>query len=274
MGNSGTVSSGYTEPNSILFIAPMIEWIGTTPTGSAIANVVIEGGSAIEWISPRFTGVGALDKPIFLINQTGTAQTSEMSFSNLITIGDPAHTTVFDIDEVSTLTFSGRNVIVGALVAFKVNGTNVGIKGDLDNSMFNNVATPFTFSGGASMSSTIMYEYTERFFQAKAYGYVQRVQEFGESGVRFYQNTNGSLEWGDGTGYSSDVQLNRATTGLLSVETNQMIRAPGGLITKVKAGTPTDADTVYDTDGTMIVDTSASKLWIRISGTWKSVTLT
>lgn len=43
----------------------------------------------------------------------------------------------------------------------------------------------------------------------------------------------------------------------------------------MKAGTPTDADVVNGAqDGDMIGDSSATKLWIRIAGTWRFVTLT
>lgn len=37
-----------------------------------------------------------------------------------------------------------------------------------------------------------------------------------------------------------------------------------------KAGTPTDADVPGGaTDGDTIIDTTASKIWVRIGGTWK-----
>lgn len=42
-----------------------------------------------------------------------------------------------------------------------------------------------------------------------------------------------------------------------------------------KAGTPNDADIADGAaDGDAIVDTSASKLWIRVNGTWKATALT
>ena len=48
-----------------------------------------------------------------------------------------------------------------------------------------------------------------------------------------------------------------------------------GVATIVKAGTFTDADfRATPSSGTMAVDTTASKLWIRFGSTWKSVTLT
>lgn len=38
-----------------------------------------------------------------------------------------------------------------------------------------------------------------------------------------------------------------------------------------KAGTPTDADVPGGaTDGDTIIDTTASKIWVRIGGTWKA----
>ena len=40
---------------------------------------------------------------------------------------------------------------------------------------------------------------------------------------------------------------------------------------QTKAGTPTDADVVGGaSDGDIIIDTTASKIWVRIGGVWKS----
>jgi hypothetical protein len=45
---------------------------------------------------------------------------------------------------------------------------------------------------------------------------------------------------------------------------------PSALNVQVKAGTPTDADIAGGAaDGDMIIDTTASKIWVRIGGTWK-----
>jgi len=43
----------------------------------------------------------------------------------------------------------------------------------------------------------------------------------------------------------------------------------GSVANRTKAGTPTDADVNTPTDGMMIIDTTASKIWVRIGGTWK-----
>ena len=43
----------------------------------------------------------------------------------------------------------------------------------------------------------------------------------------------------------------------------------GSVANRTKAGTPVDADVNAPTDGMLIVDTTASKIWIRIGGTWK-----
>jgi hypothetical protein len=45
-----------------------------------------------------------------------------------------------------------------------------------------------------------------------------------------------------------------------------------GLATRVKAGAPVDADwAVAPPDGTIVGDSTNSKVWIRLSGTWKGV---
>jgi len=43
------------------------------------------------------------------------------------------------------------------------------------------------------------------------------------------------------------------------------------LISKVKAGTPVDADVTNPADGMMVMDSTANKIWVRLGGTWKGV---
>jgi hypothetical protein len=45
----------------------------------------------------------------------------------------------------------------------------------------------------------------------------------------------------------------------------------GSVAVKVKAGTPTDADTFNPVDGMMILDSTANKIWVRLGGLWKGV---
>jgi len=43
------------------------------------------------------------------------------------------------------------------------------------------------------------------------------------------------------------------------------------VVNKVKAGTPVDADVVVPTDGMMVLDSTANKIWVRLGGVWKGV---
>lgn len=49
------------------------------------------------------------------------------------------------------------------------------------------------------------------------------------------------------------------------------VEATGGIVTKVKAGTPSDADLVAPQNGAIIVDSVGSKIWVRIGGAWVGV---
>ncbi len=63
-----------------------------------------------------------------------------------------------------------------------------------------------------------------------------------------------------------------AGTVLADVRYDGVIEATAGLTTKVKAGTPSDADfTSAPASGTVVIDTSASKIWVRVGSTWKFV---
>ncbi len=59
-----------------------------------------------------------------------------------------------------------------------------------------------------------------------------------------------------------------------TIDVFEQLQAVDGLATKVKAGTISDADfAVTPVDGTLAVDTIDNRLYVRIGGAWKSVTL-
>lgn len=85
-------------------------------------------------------------------------------------------------------------------------------------------------------------------------------------------STGGKLEWGDGTN-ALDTNLYRSAAGRLT--TDHLFSATTlGLATKVKAGAPVDADwAAAPPDGTIVVDSTGSKIWARVGGAWKSVAI-
>ena len=46
------------------------------------------------------------------------------------------------------------------------------------------------------------------------------------------------------------------------------------LVSRVKAGTPSDSDFDNPVDGLMVVDSSGTKIWVRVGGAWKYASLT
>lgn len=58
------------------------------------------------------------------------------------------------------------------------------------------------------------------------------------------------------------------------IQSGDALSCPDGVATKTKAGAPTDADFTTPVDGLLAVDTTNSKLYIRIGGVWKAITLT
>lgn len=84
------------------------------------------------------------------------------------------------------------------------------------------------------------------------------------------------IRWGPATGditASPDTNLYRSAANVL--KTDDTFHAVLGVATFVKAGTPSDADwAVAPPVGTLVVDTSASKLWARTAAaTWKGVVI-
>lgn len=69
----------------------------------------------------------------------------------------------------------------------------------------------------------------------------------------------------------ADVNIYRLAAARLA--TDHLLQAVTlGLATKVKAGTPVDADwAAAPPDGTVVGDSTGSKIWIRLGGIWKGV---
>jgi hypothetical protein len=63
-----------------------------------------------------------------------------------------------------------------------------------------------------------------------------------------------------------------ATSAVIGARSEALHQFAGGLAAKVKAGTPSDADfPAAPPDGTIVPDSSGSKIWVRLGGTWKGV---
>jgi hypothetical protein len=94
----------------------------------------------------------------------------------------------------------------------------------------------------------------------------------GESQNRWYIQADGQMFWGDGTN-PQDTTLYRGAADRL--KTDDLIDASTlALATKVKAGTPVDADwTVAPPNGTIVADSTGNKLWVRVGGIWKGATI-
>jgi hypothetical protein len=87
--------------------------------------------------------------------------------------------------------------------------------------------------------------------------------------LRFYVRADGQQSWGPGN-TAPDVNLYRNAADRL--KTDDLFDATGlAVATKVKAGTPVDADwAAAPPDGTIVADSTALKLWFRTGGVWQS----
>jgi hypothetical protein len=86
----------------------------------------------------------------------------------------------------------------------------------------------------------------------------------------------GSYGFNSGSGVGSqDVAVTRGAAGSLKITDGASgdgsLIAAKGIATAVKAGTPSDADVTNPVSGMLVVDTTASKIWVRVGSTWKSV---
>lgn len=70
---------------------------------------------------------------------------------------------------------------------------------------------------------------------------------------------------------NQSVTINGALTVTGPTLSALNIIAAGAMVNRTKAGTPVDGDVTGAADGMVVVDTTASKIWVRIGGTWKGV---
>jgi hypothetical protein len=85
---------------------------------------------------------------------------------------------------------------------------------------------------------------------------------------RFRLDGTGVIEWGDGTSVN-DTNLYRA--GASQLKTDDQFIAGDGITTRVVAGAVSDGSfTVTPGSGTIAIDTTNFKIYVRMGSTWKS----
>lgn len=77
-------------------------------------------------------------------------------------------------------------------------------------------------------------------------------------------STTGIILGGDSV---ATLYRNAAST----IKTDGNIVTVGAVGTKVKAGTPADADVTTPVDGMIVADSTGNKIWVRLGGVWKGV---
>jgi hypothetical protein len=225
IGTSGTVSSDYTEPTAITFIAPMLEWIGVSATSDAVATVVIEGAARCAFINGIVTGALGLSsaRPAIKMSVVAPAVESTLNLIGTNVFGNVSYTTAFTMANYSRVFFSGHNSITNCLVGFAVTGASAFIHGSQPELI--SVTTNYTFAGGAYQSTTRYNEqyYEQRFLAYAAADRIFAVQNPGEAGFRRMDTADGALGWGDGSGFSPDTNLYRSGADVLKTDDKLMV---------------------------------------------------
>jgi hypothetical protein len=86
---------------------------------------------------------------------------------------------------------------------------------------------------------------------------------------RFIVRASGVQEWGDGSA-ARDVNEYRAAANVL--KTDDQFRAVDGITTKIVAGVVSDGSfTATPESGTIAIDTTNSRIYVRVGSTWKFV---
>ncbi len=112
------------------------------------------------------------------------------------------------------------------------------------------------------------------------YGKALLVRQPLEANGRFWiWGTDGQMNWGDGTQINGDVRMRRSAPSTVAIEDasggKAILSVPGGPSIATKAGIPVDSDwPVTPPDGTVCLDTTDRRLYVRCGGVWRYVALT
>lgn len=105
-----------------------------------------------------------------------------------------------------------------------------------------------------------------------SYAYALRSAQ-ADANPRFAVRGDGTMEWGAGGAAATDIVMSRNSANQLQV--GQQLYVVDGVATKVKAGTISDADfAVVPANGTIAIDSSTSRLYVRYGGAWHYAALT
>lgn len=226
-------------------------------------------------------GTGTLGEfPLLhMARKGGTEAVAQASFQNFIFTGSNSYHTAVEFDGSGgsvrlDMGDPNNSSFTGAKVGMRVqSGSGSRVTGSLPT--LNSVTTPTSFVSG-SLNSMFLDFRTGVQQAVTNYATTDRVEYnviSGESGMRFVRYANGKLGWKfDGSSFTEDVDLYPSAADVL--KTDDQFYAAGGLTTSTKAGAPSDADTALDQDGTMILDTSNHRLYVRSGGSWKYAALT
>jgi hypothetical protein len=92
----------------------------------------------------------------------------------------------------------------------------------------------------------------------------------GDSNYRWYTLADGDFWWGSGSGPPDTILYRNSANHL---KTDDQFTASGALVTKTKAGIPSDGDLQTVEDGALLVDTNNNRLYVRTNGLWMYATL-
>lgn len=134
---------------------------------------------------------------------------------------------------------------------------------------------------GLSISPTDVALYRDSFNRLRLDGWLIAIRDTvsqaafgvalgGDTNYRWYALAGGNHWWGSGSG-PLDTNLYRNAANHL--KTDDQFSASGGLVTKTKAGIPSDGDLATVVNGALIVDTNNNRLYVRTNGIWMYATL-
>lgn len=129
----------------------------------------------------------------------------------------------------------------------------------------------YTVASGAT-GVNILENGVNRSIGVSSASIVESAQIAGDANYRFQKVSTGELRWGNG---SSAWDTNIYRVGVNKLQTDDMFVASDSVIIKPVAGVVSDGSfTAAVASGLIAVDTTNSRLYVRVGSTWKYATLT
>lgn len=272
---ASSIGAGYTGPTDNKFFGGIIEWqyVGTAPVAHIHYGAGEQNYIYGMHIANSGTGAGQHTAAIRIRVDNAGAAPSSLHLNGVWATGTSGHGYFIDAIDDGYKTFVDECALADFDCLWKLSDNH---SIEVGSYTYQSVTQRFrNQSGGANFEENLVRQRRNHPLEYTAAAGGQNIEVTGidgQAGLRFRRTSDGVFVWCNPLvpDWTGDTTLYRG--GANQLKTDDRFVAIDGITTKTKAGIPTDTDfATTPSDGTLVIDTTNSKIYVRIGGVWKSV---